>query len=104
MARLATGADQRPAAACFVKAFGITFLALPRLSEAAHAHESPFSMQCGMGLLALAACIGLGVAPFAAVPFWVILAGLGGLPDTRAEFTYSVFRKHPGSLDRCRPH
>jgi hydrogenase-4 component B len=59
------------AAACFVKAFGITFFALPRSSEAAHAHESPFSMQCGMGLLALA-CVGLGVAPFAVVP---VLAG-----------------------------
>ena len=92
------------AAACFVKAFGITFLAIPRSSEAAHAHESPFSMQCGMGLLAVA-CVGLGVAPFAVVPvLGGILAGLGGLPDTRAEFTLACSCKHPGSLGRCRPH
>ena len=91
------------AAACFVKAFGITFLALPRSSEAAHAHESPFSMQCGMGLLAVA-CIGLGVAPFAVVPvLGGILAGLGGLPDTRAEFTYSVFLKTPGVFGQMSP-
>jgi len=91
------------AAACFVKAFGITFLALPRSSEAAHAHESPFSMQCGMGLLAVA-CIGLGVAPFAVVPvLGGILAGLGGLPDTRAEFTYSVFLQTPGVFGQMSP-
>jgi hydrogenase-4 component B len=91
------------AAACFVKAFGITFLALPRSSEAAHAHESPFSMQCGMGLLALA-CIGLGVAPFAVVPvLGGILVGLGGLPDTRVEFTYSVFLQTPGVFGQMSP-
>ena len=91
------------AAACFVKAFGITFLALPRSSEAAHAHESPLSMQCGMGLLALA-CIGLGVAPFAVVPvLGGIVAGLGGLPDTRAEFTYSVFLQTPGVFGQMSP-
>ena len=91
------------AAACFVKAFGITFLALPRSSEAAHAHESPFSMQCGMGLLAVA-CIGLGVAPFAVVPvLGGILAGLGGLPDTRDEFTYSVFLQTPRVFGQMSP-
>jgi len=91
------------AAACFVKAFGITFLALPRSCEAAHAHESPFSMQCGMGLLALA-CIGLGVAPFAVVPvLGRIVAGLGGLPDTRAEFTYSVFLRTPSAFGQMSP-
>jgi hydrogenase-4 component B len=91
------------AAACFVKAFGITFLALPRSSEAAYAHESPLSMQCGMGLLALA-CIGLGVAPFAVVPvLGRVVAGLGGLPDTRAEFTYSVFLQTPGVFGQMSP-
>jgi hydrogenase-4 component B len=78
------------AAACFVKAFGITFLAIPRSHEAEHAHESPRSMLLGMGLLALA-CVGLGLAPFAAVPaLGVVLAGLGGLPDTRTTFTLGV--------------
>ncbi|MBI4528982.1 MAG: hydrogenase 4 subunit B [Deltaproteobacteria bacterium] len=91
------------AAACFVKAFGITFLALPRSSEAAHAHESPFLMRFGMGLLALA-CIGLGVAPGAVVPvLGRILAGIGGLPDTRAEFTLSVFLQTPSVFGQMSP-
>src|SRR5207247_10891692 len=49
------------AAACFVKAFGITFLAIPRSHKAAHAHESALSMRIGMAILALA-CSGLGLA------------------------------------------
>ncbi|MBZ5595594.1 MAG: hydrogenase 4 subunit B [Acidobacteriia bacterium] len=48
------------AATCFVKAFGITFLALPRSKEADDAHESGFSMVAGMGVLA-AACVALGL-------------------------------------------
>jgi hydrogenase-4 component B len=48
------------AAACFVKAFGIPFLALPRSEAAAGASESPASMRYGMGLLA-AACFVLGL-------------------------------------------
>src|SRR5216683_390652 len=47
------------AAACFVKAFGITFLALPRGSESHHAHEAPRSMLIGMGWLMMA-CVALG--------------------------------------------
>ncbi len=50
------------AAACFVKAFGISFLAQPRSEEARHAHEAAPSMLLGMGLLALA-CIFLGLFP-----------------------------------------
>ncbi|MBI5473586.1 MAG: hydrogenase 4 subunit B [Ignavibacteriae bacterium] len=50
------------AAACFVKAFGITFLGLPRSSHAEHAHEPPRSMLVPMGVLAFA-CILLGVFP-----------------------------------------
>ncbi len=48
------------AAACFVKAFGITFLALPRSEEAERAQEVPISMRTGMALLALA-CVLLGL-------------------------------------------
>jgi len=83
------------AAACFVKAFGITFLALPRSHEAEHAHESPLSMRIGMGILALA-CIGLGLAPFVVVPILGgVLNGLGGLPDTRAAFTSNLSLQTP---------
>jgi hydrogenase-4 component B len=41
------------AAACFVKAFGITFLALPRSNYARAAQEVPLSMRAGMFFLAL---------------------------------------------------
>lgn len=41
------------AAACFVKAFGATFLARSRSVEAEHAHESAASVRFGMGVLAL---------------------------------------------------
>ncbi|MFA5038651.1 MAG: proton-conducting transporter membrane subunit [Candidatus Omnitrophota bacterium] len=40
------------AAACFVKAFGVTFLALPRSRHAECAGEVPLSMRMGMGFLA----------------------------------------------------
>ena len=48
------------AAACFVKAFGITFLALPRSPRAEHAQESPHTMIAGMSILALC-CFALGI-------------------------------------------
>ncbi len=50
------------AAACFAKAFGVTFLGRPRSSHAAQADESPASMIVGMVVLALA-CVALGLAP-----------------------------------------
>lgn len=52
---------------CFAKAFGISFLALPRSSHARHAKEVPIPMRIGMGLLALW-CLGLGLAPMIVVP------------------------------------
>ncbi len=55
------------ALACFAKAFGISFLALPRSSHARHAREVPFPMKLGMGLLA-AACVLLGLLPMIVVP------------------------------------
>jgi hydrogenase-4 component B len=55
------------AVACFVKAFGISFLAIPRTPRAAQAQEVPVGMQVAMGGLALA-CIGLGVGPALVVP------------------------------------
>jgi hydrogenase-4 component B len=55
------------AMACFVKAFGITFLALPRSDAAAHAHEASRPMRVGMVTLA-SACVVLGVGPTLVVP------------------------------------
>jgi hydrogenase-4 component B len=68
------------AAACFVKAFGITFLALPRGVGAEKAHESPALMLVPQGVLALM-CFMLGLAPG-----WVleVLRGVAGsLPGVR---------------------
>ncbi|HSQ04452.1 MAG TPA: proton-conducting transporter membrane subunit, partial [Burkholderiales bacterium] len=50
------------AAACFAKAFGVTFLGRPRTHEAEHAVEVPRSMIAGMAWLG-ALCVVLGVAP-----------------------------------------
>jgi len=55
------------ALACFAKAFGISFLALPRSSHAKRAREVPVTMRLGMGLLA-AICVFLGVMPMIVVP------------------------------------
>lgn len=52
------------AAACFVKAFGITFLAQPRSHYAQNAKEVALSMRLGMFILAfLAVIFGLAAAP-----------------------------------------
>ncbi|QDR82522.1 hydrogenase 4 subunit B [Sporomusa termitida] len=50
------------AAACFVKAFGVTFLAKPRSLQAEQAVEVPGLMLTGMGALALI-CVAAGVWP-----------------------------------------
>jgi len=50
-------------AACFVKAFGSVFLALPRSAESAGAEEVPPAMLIGPGILALA-CIFLGLCAY----------------------------------------
>lgn len=55
------------AAACFVKAFGIPFLALPRSAESAEAHEVGVEMRTGMGVLA-ATCVVLGLGASWVIP------------------------------------
>jgi hydrogenase-4 component B len=52
---------------CFAKAFGISFLALPRSAHARHAQEVPVPMRIGMALLATI-CVALGLAPMVMVP------------------------------------
>ena len=58
------------AAACFVRAFGIGFLALPRSASASEAHESPMLMLVPQAWLA-ALCVALGLFP------GVVLRALG---------------------------
>ncbi len=52
---------------CFAKAFGISFLALPRSSHARQAEEVPITMRIAMGLLAVV-CVLLGLTPMVVVP------------------------------------
>ncbi|MFA5085369.1 MAG: proton-conducting transporter membrane subunit [Candidatus Omnitrophota bacterium] len=66
------------AAACFVKAFGITFLALPRSARAREAKETGFMMKTGMALLAVPVVIfGVGAGFIAPVILRVSRAVLG---------------------------
>jgi hydrogenase-4 component B len=91
------------AAACFVKAFGISFLALPRSPEAENAHEAPLSMRIGMGILALA-CIALGVAPVVVVPvLGKVIGGLGQLPQTITGLTFNLSLQTPEAFGQISP-
>jgi hydrogenase-4 component B len=92
------------AAACFVKAFGITFLALPRSVAARGASESPMLMLLSQGALAMA-CIVLGVFPGRVL---AVLEGvLGSLPafESRATLAYGALGMTSGlvSLDYVVP-
>jgi hydrogenase-4 component B len=60
------------AAVCFVRAFGMSFLALPRSREASEAHEAPVIMLLPQAYLAVL-CVGLGLVP------GVALRALGGV-------------------------
>ncbi|MFA6316656.1 MAG: hydrogenase 4 subunit B [Elusimicrobiota bacterium] len=64
------------AAACFVKAFGITFLAMPRSQAAAEAREAPAPELWAMAALA-GACLLLGILPGPVLT--VLKQGLGSL-------------------------
>jgi hydrogenase-4 component B len=61
------------ALACFVKAFGATFLARPRSPEVAHAKESALSLRVGMGALAVLSFL-FGIFSGYLIPF---LEGIG---------------------------
>jgi hydrogenase-4 component B len=91
------------AVACFVKAFGITFLALPRSVEAERAREVPLSMQLGMGILVVA-CVGLGLTPFLVVPvLGTTLRGLGGLPASPVAFSLGLPFGVQGAVGQMSP-
>jgi hydrogenase-4 component B len=91
------------AAACFVKAFGISFLAIPRSTEAEQAGEAPSSMLSGMAILAIA-CVGLGVAPVIVVPFLgKALGGLARLPETLTGLTFNLSLQTPEAFGQISP-
>jgi len=92
------------AAACFVKAFGMTFLARPRGTGAEKAHESPWTMLASQASLA-GLCLVLGLAPG-----WVLgvldrvtasLPGVRPAPEmVRGLFTIAP---GPGRFDHLTP-
>jgi len=89
------------AAACFVKAFGITFLALPRGAGAAEARESSWLMLAPQAVLALA-CVAIGLFPGPVVSVLARLAeGLVGAPPGISGLQANVFRiaPTPGAFD-----
>jgi hydrogenase-4 component B len=92
------------AAACFVKAFGITFLARPRGEGAEKAHESPWVMLAPQAFLT-GMCFVLGLAPG-----WVlgVLQGVtASLPGVRPapEMVRGLFAiaPGPGHFDHLKP-
>lgn len=76
------------AAACFVKAFGITFLAMPRSYRAEQAKEASLSLKLGMGFLAVMVILfGVGagiIAPYIALVAQDIL----GAPESVFSFQW----------------
>jgi hydrogenase-4 component B len=61
------------AAACFVKAFGVTFLGRWRGEDGSEIHEAGLSMKIGMGLAALS-CLLLGIFPVTFIDWMDIIA------------------------------
>ena len=91
------------AAAAFVKAFGITFLALPRSAAAEAAHEAPATMRLAMLMLAaLCALLGLGAA-FVLPALGAVLAGYAGLPETAPALTAGALLLPPGGAASMSP-
>lgn len=91
------------AAATFVKAFGVSFLAMPRSAEAEHAHEAGWPMRAGMVMLA-GACPALAVLTIPVLStISGVLAGLGGMPATSATFHLGVTLETPLAMARISP-
>jgi hydrogenase-4 component B len=87
----------------FVKAFGVTFLAMPRSPEAELAYEAPRSMQAGMALLVIA-CVVLGLAPFAVMPMLgKAIAGLDDLPAIMPKFSLNLSLQMPEGFAQISP-
>lgn len=92
------------AAACFVKAFGISFLAMPRSDRAAQASESPWSMRFPMWLLGTA-CVALGLGASVVVPgLYRVLEEVDGLAiDPGLRVAPSLWLEAPQALGQVSP-
>ena len=92
------------AAACFVKAFGISFLALPRSPRAQRARESPVVMLAPQALLA-AGCLVLGLFPGRVLRVLeTVIASLPGLhPEPGLAPNGIAMATGLGAFDRVTP-
>jgi hydrogenase-4 component B len=92
------------AAACFVKAFGISFLAMPRSAHAADAREAPVPMRLAGWLLA-AACVLLGIGASVVVPvLYRVLRSVEGLmPDSLVMPAPGLWIDAPQALGHLSP-
>ena len=91
------------AAACFVKAFGITFLAIPRSDEARGAHEAPRVQRAAMLLLA-AVCVALGLGAYPVLPTLVSAVGrLAGAPAAVPELRFGLWIEAPAAFAQMSP-
>ena len=82
------------AIACFVKAYGITFLGLHRSSNAKHAHEVNFLMRAGMVMMAAVVLSLMLFAPFYLNWFDKVLSGLGHLSVYDKIFPDGIWQLH----------
>ena len=85
------------AAACFVKAFGVTFLGMPRSKEAIAAREVSFSMKAGMAFLALMTiALGLG-SPFVIRKLGFVASSAIGVNASPIVLSSGLFIQNPVS-------
>ncbi len=82
------------AIACFVKAYGITFLGLHRSTNAKHAHEVNFLMRTGMLLMTAVVLSLMLFTPFYIGWFDEVLKGLGHLSVYAKIFPDTVWNMH----------
>ena len=82
------------AIACFVKAYGITFLGLHRSTNAKHAHEVNFLMRAGMVLMAVVVLSLMLFTPFYIGWFDKVLSGLGHLSVYDNIFPDGIWQMH----------
>jgi hydrogenase-4 component B len=92
------------AAACFVKAFGISFLAMPRSEAAGQARDPHWSARAVMAVLALA-CLALGLAgPQVVARLSDITASLLRLPpDASPPVSAGIWLLAPGGIAQVSP-
>jgi hydrogenase-4 component B len=82
------------AIACFVKAYGITFLGLHRSTNAKHAHEVNFLMKSGMILMAFVVISLMLFTPFYMQQFDKVMVGLGRASIYAKIFPEGIWNMH----------